>query len=114
MVNTPVNALQDKVKAYDDGVNYYNRLDTMETKYADVVVEIAGVVTKINAIGEVKYTEASKGLIDAARAAFNALPADVKAHDTAEETETTWVENYQTLLDAEAKFAEYVAQVDSR
>lgn len=113
LVNTPVNALQDKVKAYDDGVNYYNRLDTMETKYADVVVEIAGVVTKINAIGEVKYTEASKGLIDAARAAFNALPADVKAHDTAEETETTWVENYQTLLDAEAKFAEYVAQVDN-
>lgn len=113
LVNTTVNALQNKVKAYDDGVNYYDRLTTMEAKYADVVAEIAGVVTKINAIGEVKYTEASKGLIDAARAAFNALPADVKAHDTAEETETTWVENYQTLLDAEAKFAEYVAQVDN-
>lgn len=113
LVNTPVNALQDKVKAYDDGVNYYNRLTTMKAKYADVVAEIAGVVTKINAIGEVKYTEASKGLIDAARTAFDALPADVKAHDTAEETETTWVENYQTLLDAEAKFAEYVAQVDN-
>ena len=113
LVNTPVNALQDKVKAYDDGVNYYNRLTTMEAKYADVVAEIAGVVAKINAIGEVKYTEASKGLIDTARTAFDALPADVKAHDTAEETETTWVENYQTLLDAEAKFAEYVAQVDN-
>lgn len=113
LVNTTVNALQNKVKAYDDGVNYYDRLTTMEAKYADVVAEIAGVVTKINAIGEVKYTEASKGLIDAARTAFNALPADVKAHDTAEETETTWVENYQTLLDAEAKFAEYVAQVDN-
>lgn len=113
LVNTTVNALQNKVKAYDDGVNYYDRLTTMEAKYADVVAEIAGVVTKINAIGEVKYTEASKGLIDVARAAFNALPADVKAHDTAEETETTWVENYQTLLDAEAKFAEYVAQVDN-
>lgn len=113
LVNTPVNALQNKVKAYDDGVNYYDRLTTMEAKYADVVEEIAGVVTKINAIGDVKYTEASKGLIDVARAAFDALPADVKAHDTAEETETTWVENYQTLLDAEAKFAEYVAQVDN-
>ncbi len=113
LVNTPVNALQNKVKAYDDGVNYYDRLTTMEAKYADVVADIAGVVTKINAIGEVKYTEASKGLIDAARTAFDALPADVKAHDTAEETETTWVENYQTLLDAEAKFAEYVAQVDN-
>lgn len=113
LVNTTVNALQNKVKAYDDGVNYYNRLTTMEAKYADVVAEIGGVVTKINAIGEVKYTEASKGLIDAARTAFDALPADVKAHDTAEETETTWVENYQTLLDAEAKFAEYVAQVDN-
>lgn len=113
LVNTPVNALQDKVKAYDDGVNYFNRLTTMEAKYADVVEAIAGVVAKINDIGEVKYTEASKGLIDAARAAFNALPADVKTHDTAEETETTWVENYQTLLDAEAKFAEYVAQVDN-
>lgn len=113
LVNTPVNALQDKVKAYDDGVNYFNRLTTMEAKYADVVEAIAGVVAKINDIGEVKYTEASKGLIDAARTAFNALPADVKTHDTAEETETTWVENYQTLLDAEAKFAEYVAQVDN-
>ena len=113
LVNTPVNALQDKVKAYDDGVNYFNRLTTMEAKYADVVEAIAGVVAKINDIGEVKYTEASKGLIDAALAAFDALPADVKAHDTAEETETTWVENYQTLLDAEAKFAEYVAQVDN-
>lgn len=113
LVNTTVNALQNKVKAYDDGVNYYDRLTTMEAKYADVVAEIAGVVTKINAIGEVKYTEASKGLIDTARTAFDALPADVKAHDTAEETETTWVENYQTLLDAEAKFAEYVAQVDN-
>ena len=113
LVNTTVNALQNKVKAYDDGVNYYNRLTTMEAKYNDVVAEIAGVVTKINAIGEVKYTEASKGLIDTARTAFDALPADVKAHDTAEETETTWVENYQTLLDAEAKFAEYVAQVDN-
>ena len=113
LVNTPVNALQDKVKAYDDGVNYFNRLTMMEAKYADVVEAIAGVVAKINDIGEVKYTEASKGLIDAARAAFDALPADVKAHDTAEETETTWVENYQTLLDAEAKFAEYVAQVDN-
>lgn len=113
LVNTTVNALQNKVKAYDDGVNYYDRLTTMEAKYADVVAEIAGVVTKINAIGEVKYTEASKGLIDVARTAFDALPADVKAHDTAEETETTWVENYQTLLDAEAKFAEYVAQVDN-
>lgn len=113
LVNTPVNALQDKVKAYDDGVNYYNRLTTMEAKYNDVVAEIAGVVAKINAIGEVKYTEASKGLIDTARTAFDVLPADVKAHDTAEETETTWVENYQTLLDAEAKFAEYVAQVDN-
>lgn len=113
LVNTTVNALQNKVKAYDDGVNYYDRLTTMEAKYADVVADIAGVVAKINAIGEVKYTEASKGLIDAARTAFDALPADVKAHDTAEETETTWVENYQTLLDAEAKFAEYVAQVDN-
>lgn len=113
LVNTDVNALQNKVKAYDDGVNYLNRLETMEATYNDVVAEIESVVAKITAIGEVKYTEASKGLIDAARTAFDALPADVKAHDTAEETETTWVENYQTLLDAEAKFAEYVAQVDN-
>ena len=114
LVNTDVNALQNKVKAYDDGVNYYDdRLVKMEAKYADVVEEIAGVVTKINAIGEVKYTKASKALIDEARTAFDALPADVKAHDTAEETETTWVENYKTLLDAEAEFAGYVAQVEN-
>ena len=34
---------------------------------------------KIDAIGVVEYTDASKALIDAARAAYNALTADQKA-----------------------------------
>lgn len=43
------------------------------------------VVTKINAIGEVAYTEECKARIDAARAAYDALTDDQKALITAEQ-----------------------------
>ena len=57
------------------------------------------VIAKINAIGEVKYTEACKNLIDAARNAYTALTEDQKA----------LVTNLNVLTDAETKYAELEA-----
>ena len=53
-------------------------LEAAEKKYADLGAAKA-VDDKIDAIGTVAYTDASKALIDAARAAYNALTADQKA-----------------------------------
>ena len=53
-------------------------LEAAEKKYADLVAA-NDVDEKIDAIGVVEYTDASKALIDAARAAYNALTADQKA-----------------------------------
>lgn len=56
-------------------------------------------MAKIDAIGKVEYTPECKALIDAAREAYDALTDDQKA----------LVDNYQTLTDAEAKYAELEA-----
>ena len=59
-----------------------------------------GVVSaKIDAIGKVEYTPECKALIDAARNAYDALTDDQKS----------LVDNYKTLTDAEAKYAELEA-----
>lgn len=60
------------------------------------------VVTKINAIGTVEYTEASKALIDAAREAYDALTDDQKALITEEQL--------KVLTDAETAYEELVAE----
>ena len=59
----------------------------------------AAVQSKIAEIGEVAYTEASKAMIDAARAAYNALTDAQKA----------LVENYGTLTAAETRYAALAA-----
>lgn len=59
----------------------------------------AEVIAKINAIGEVEYTDESKAKIDEARAAYDALTDAQKA----------LVENYETLTAAEARYAELEA-----
>lgn len=64
--------------------------------YAQKVQETIGL---INAIGTV--TTDSKAAIDAARSAYDALPASVKGDVT----------NYQTLVDAEAAYKELLPQV---
>jgi len=68
-------------------VTNYSTLTDAESAYS--------VVTKIAAIGTVQYTEASKGKIDAARAAYDALPETAKAV----------VGNYSTLTAAERAYA---------
>ena len=60
------------------------------------------VIAKINAIGEVEYTDESKAKIDDARAAYDALTDDQKA----------LVENYNTLTAAEARYAELKAAAE--
>ena len=59
-------------------------------------------IAKINAIGEVEYTDESKAKIDDARAAYDALTDDQKA----------LVENYNTLTAAEARYAELKAAAE--
>ena len=91
-------------------VNNYEVLTTAETTYANLkaAAEKAAadkaaaddVIAKINAIGEVAYTEACKNLIDAARNAYTALTEDQKA----------LVTNLSVLTDAETAYAE-LAQI---
>ena len=87
---------------------------TLEMPDADVELEVTyytdeevnqmaadEVITKINAIGTVEYTDACKALIDAAREAYDAL-TDAQKALVSEET-------LKVLTDAEAAYAEQVA-----
>ena len=74
---------------------YYVELEV--TYYTDEEVAAAeNVISLINAIGTVEYTDASKALIDAARSAYDALTDAQKA----------LVTNYTTLTAAETEYAE--------
>ena len=79
-------------------------LTDAETKYAELKqaaadkAAAAEAVEKITAIGEVAYTDESKGKIDAARTAYDALTEAQKALVTKE--------TLAVLTDAEAKYAE--------
>lgn len=72
-------------------------LTDAETKYADLKA-VAGAVEKINAIGTVAATDASKKKIDDARKAYDALTEDQKKLVTTEQL--------KVLTDAEAKYEE--------
>ena len=101
------NALTADQKAL---VTNYEVLTTAETTYANLkaAAEKAAadkaaaddVIAKINAIGEVAYTEACKNLIATARNAYTALTEDQKA----------LVTNLSVLTDAETTYAE-LAQI---
>ena len=82
-------ALTDAQKAL---VTNYTTLTAAETTYAAA----ENVISLINAIGTVEYTDASKALIDAARTAYDALTDAQKA----------LVTNYTTLTAAETEYAE--------
>lgn len=69
-----------------------------ENKDADDTAKANAVIAKIDAIGTVALTDASKAKIDAARSAYDALTTDQKAKITAAE--------YKKLTDAEAKYKE--------
>ena len=79
-------------------VSNYDKLTAAEAEYKRLA-DIKDCIDKIDAIGTVEFTEACKDLIDAARSAYDALS------DASKEAIT----NYQTLVDAEAKYAELEA-----
>ena len=107
---TAFNALTDAQKAL---VTNYAVLESAEARYAELKAaadqaaadQAAAdeVIAKINAIGAVTYTDASKAKIDAARTAFNALTDAQKA----------LVTNYETLTAAEARYAELKAAAET-
>ncbi len=74
------------------------KLTAAEAEYKRLA-DIKDCIDKIDAIGTVEFTEACKARIDAARSAYDALS------DASKEAIT----NYQTLVDAEAKYAELEA-----
>ena len=83
-------------------VTNYEVLTTAEATYAKLKAdnEAADAVDAlIDAIGTVEYTDSSKGRIDAAREAYDALTDDQKA----------LVENYSTLTAAETEYAKLKA-----
>ncbi|MBR5427506.1 MAG: InlB B-repeat-containing protein [Clostridia bacterium] len=102
-------ALTDTQKAL---VTNYETLTAAEASYAalkaaadQAAADQAAadeVIEKINAIGTVEYTEASKTKIDAAREAYNALTDAQKA----------LVDNYDTLTAAEDRYAELKAAAE--
>ena len=109
-------ALKD---VYDNFVNIDADLQTYfqtayPTEYAQLMEmlayceavedEIANVIELIEAIGDVTYTDECLNKIVAAETAYDALDADVKAGN--------YVENYQDLVDARAKYEEIKAAVD--
>ena len=100
-------ALVDNYQTLTDAEDKYAELKAAAEKAAQEAAEKAAadkaaadaVMAKIDAIGKVEYTPECKALIDAAREAYDALTDDQKA----------LVDNYQTLTDAEAKYAELEA-----
>ncbi len=100
-------ALTDAQKAR---VSNYATLSAAEAKLDQLKKQAAAdqaaadlVIGKINAIGTVSYTTASKALIDAARGAYDALTDAQKA----------LVTNYATLTAAEKAYAELKAQAEA-
>ena len=77
-----------------------------ETAYAtlDDKDKANSVKTLIDAIGTVEYTEDCKAKIDAAREAYDSLTDEQKA----------FVENYETLTNAEATYAELQANAEKQ
>lgn len=106
------NGVSDNLNNLQAGVTNINDLNAMLSTYATVSVAIEEVVTKITAIGTVKYDNDSKDKIKTARDAFDALPNDVKVNDNAENVTTYCVSNYVTLKAAEAKWNAYVTEVN--
>ena len=79
-------------------VTNYDKLTAAEAEYK-ILADIKNTIDLIDAIGTVEYSEACKARIDDARSAYDALS------DASKEAIT----NYQTLVDAEAKYAELEA-----
>ncbi len=100
---TPENAVQTYFQTAHE--EEYKMLTDMLDYCEQVANDIKEVIDLINAIGTVTYTDACKTAIDDARTAYEALDADVK--------NTDYIENYQTLVDAEEKYADMKEKIDA-
>ena len=90
----------------------YDNLKAAAEKLAVDKTKADAVIAKITAIGEVEYTDACKGKIDAANKAYNALTADQKALVTNLEILTKAQQTYETLKAAAEKLAADKAKAD--
>ena len=105
LTNTPESkALVETAKAGYDALSEAQK-DLLDPAYEKALLddyEALLVMEKINAIGDLEYTPECKALIDAARAAYDALSDDQKAI----------LPNYETLTKDEADYAKVAAAVD--
>ena len=105
--NTAYNALTDDQKALVTNLDvlttanltYANLKETTDKAAVDVVI------TKINSIGKVEYTDACKNKIGEANNAYNALTADQKALVSNLDVLTTAQQTYDNLKAAAEKLA---------
>ena len=122
LIDAARNAYSELTEDQKALVTNYEVLTVAETTYANLKAaaqqaaddqEAANeVIGKINAIGEVAYTEACKALIDAARNAYSELTADQKALVTNYEVLTTAETTYANLKAAAEKAAADKAAAD--
>ena len=90
----------------------YDNLKTAAEKLAADKAKADPVITKINAIGKVEYTDACKAKIDDASNAYNALTADQKALVSNLDVLTTAEQTYDNLKAAAEKLAADKAKAD--
>ena len=83
----------------------YDNLKTAAEKLAADKAKAEPVIAKINAIGNVEYTDACKSKIDEANNAYNALTTDQKALVTNLDVLTTAQQTYDNLKAAAEKLA---------
>jgi DNA repair exonuclease SbcCD ATPase subunit len=95
--------LVSNVQKLNDAIARYNELKAAAEQAAADRAAADAVIQKINAIGTVEYTDASKAKIDAARNAYNALT----------ETQKGLVSNARTLTDAVNRYNELKAAAEA-
>ena len=108
--STAYDALTDDQKALVSNLDVlttakqtYETLKTAAEKLAADKAKAEPVIAKINAIGNVEYTDACKGKIDDASTAYDALTADQKALVTNLDVLTTAKQTYDNLKAAAEK-----------
>ena len=112
--STAYDALTDDQKALVTNLDVlttakqtYETLKAAAEKLAADKAKADDVIAKINAIGNVEYTDACKGKMDDASTAYNALTADQKALVTNLEALTTAQQNYNMLKAAADELMAY-------
>ena len=114
------NALTDDQKALVSNLEVlttakqtYETLKAAAEQLAADKAKADDVIAKINAIGNVEYTDACKGKMDDASTAYNALTADQKALVTNLEALTTAKQTYEELKAAAEKLADDKVKADA-